>query len=167
MKVYLTSQACQKLWWSRWLQWCYSCLEGWLIANTEKWKCGRFQATCLLKMKNIKKMPKASSKSWKWGLVEANMLKDDLFPSRSLDVSQSLYVVRNILDSGPMQPNSWNWCPATTLGTLFWAWFDLWRLPRETVSKACSLLKVILLFTINLSTLTGYHKKYKKCLLEY
>ena len=37
----------------------------------------------------------------------------------------------------------------------FWVWFDLWRLPRETVSKSCSLLEVILLLTINLSSLLG------------
>ena len=40
--------------------------------------------------------------------------------------------------------NCRNWCPATTLGMSFWVWFDLWRLLRETVSKCCSLLEVIL-----------------------
>ena len=60
----------------------------------------------------------------------------------------------NIPVSGLKQPNCRNWCPATTLWMLFWVWFDLWRLPWETVSKSCSLLEVILLFTINLSTLS-------------
>ena len=44
--------------------------------------------------------------------------------------------------------------PCDSLGMYFWVWFDLWRLPRETVSKSCGLLEVILLLTINLSTLS-------------
>ena len=78
----------------------------------------------------------------------------DLFSSRSLDVSP---VIGNTPLSGLMQLNCRNWCPATTLGIIFWVWFDLWRLPRETVSKPCSLLEVILLLTINLSTLSQYY----------
>ena len=57
----------------------------------------------------------------------------------------TITVVGNILDSGPMQPNSWNWCPATTLGTLFRAWFDLWRLLPETVSPSSILLEAFTL----------------------
>ena len=44
----------------------------------------------------------------------------------------------------------------------FWVWFDLWRLPWETVSKPCSLLEVLLLCTINLSSLYDHHT-YIKC----
>ena len=58
----------------------------------------------------------------------------------------TIFVVGNNPVSWPMHPNCRNWCPATTLGMFFWVWFDLWRLPRETVSKSCSLLKVMLLF---------------------
>ena len=64
-------------------------------------------------------------------------------------------VIGNVPVSGLMQPNCRNWCPATTLGMFFWVWFDLWRLPRETVSKSCRLLEVILLITLNLSSLTS------------
>ena len=45
-----------------------------------------------------------------------------------------------------------------SLGIIFCMWFDLWRLPRET--KPCSLLEVILLLTINLSTLSHQHFKH-------
>ena len=58
----------------------------------------------------------------------------------------TIFVVGNNPVFWPMHPNCRNWCPATTLGMFFWVWFDLWRLPRETVSKSCSLLKVMLLF---------------------
>ena len=78
-------------------------------------------------MKNylcMKKMPKASSNSWRGSLVKTTLAeKWYLFSSRSMDVSHSLW-----------GKYSGVWCP---------------------VSKSCSLLKVTLLFTINLSTLSA------------
>ena len=75
-----------------------------------------------------------------------------LFPSRSLDVS---HFVMEII-----------WCPGQCNQTvetdalrlhwelIFWVWFDLGRLLRETVSISFSLLKVFMLFAINLFTLS-------------
>ena len=96
----------------------------------------------------IKKSPKASSRSWKgssWKWIFWSVFKQ----KPGCIISDRKYsVVR------ANATNCRNWCPATTLGMFFWVWFDLWRLLRETVSKFCSLLEVILLLTINLSTLS-------------
>ena len=100
-----------------------------------------------------KKMLKAISKSWRGSLVKTTFAEKWYFFQAEAWMS-CILCEGNIPVSGLMQPNCRNWFPATTLGMLFWVWFDLWRLPWETVSIACSLLEVILLCQINLSTLS-------------
>ena len=134
-----------------------------LSLKSESGVFNSFQATWLRmllyvfwKMKNYlctKKMLKAISKSWRGSLVKTTFAEKWYFCQAEAWMS-CILCEGNIPVSGLMQPNCRNWFPATTLGMLFWVWFDLWRLPWETVSISCSLLEVILLCQINLSTLS-------------
>ena len=134
-----------------------------LSLKSESGVFNSFQATWLRmllyvfwKMKNYlctKKMLKAIRQILKRQFGENNICWEVIFFQAEAWMSYIL-CEGNIPVSGLMQPNCRNWFPATTLGMLFWVWFDLWRLPWETVSISCSLLKVIMLCQINLSTLS-------------
>ena len=96
----------------------------WVMLWKIFWNMKSFKSTQLRSRQRQAANPEKSS--------SVKMNPSDLFSSRSLDISP---VIGNNPLSGPMQLNCWNWCPATTLGIIFWVWFDLWRLPRETVSN--------------------------------
>ena len=66
-------------------------------------------------------------------------------------ISQILKGLTHCALSGPV---SRNWCPATTLGTTFWVWCDLWRFPCWIQFQYHAVYwKFITLWSINLSTL--------------
>ena len=145
-----------------------SLLSGMMVscnALTEKWKWGvqfipsnmaENAFVCLLKNEELlvhKEDAKGNQQILKRQFGENNICWEVIFFQAEAWMS-CILCEGNIPVSGLMQPNCRNWFPATTLGMFFWVWFDLWRLPWETVSISCSLLEVILLCQINLSTLS-------------
>ena len=92
------------------------------------------------------------SKSRRGNLVETIFAeKCYLFPSRSLDVSH--FVMEIIRCLGLCNQTVETDALRLHWELIFWVWFDLGRLLRETVSISFSLLKVFMLFTINLFSL--------------
>ena len=146
MKIWSTFSS-QKLWRSRWLQECHSCLE-WqpsplpLLKSKSGW-LNSSQETYLLEYEEQAswKHQRPRSKSWRGSLVRTSWLKSEFVQAEAWMCHT---VMGNIPESGPLQPDCRDWCTATILGTSFWVWFDLWRFPWETVSKSSILLEVLL-----------------------
>ena len=107
----------------------------------------------------MKILPKASSaKSRRGNLVETIFAgKWYLFPIRSLD--ESHFVMEIIRCLGLCNQTVETDALRLHWELIFWVWFDLGRLLRETVSISFSLLEVLMLFTINLFTLSSFGRR--------
>ena len=156
MKISLKSGICRVLQRSRQLLWCHSGLGWWLPAMPSlKSESGvdshlpTIMGDALASLlededcQYIQEVAKGKGKSWRSSSVGEKCLLKSYFLFLKTEAWMYHRVIGNNPLSGPMyQQNCRNWCPATTLGMIFWVWFDLWRLLRETVSTCCSLLKV-------------------------
>ena len=70
MKIRITSHICQMMWSSRWLLWCHSCLELWVI-TCPHWKVKYLNKVAALeifwnmKLSKKRKITKGEHKSWR------------------------------------------------------------------------------------------------------
>ena len=154
MKICLKSGICQVLQRSRQLMWCHSGLGWWLSAMPSlKSESGADPILPTNRGDALAILLEYEDCQYKQEFQRQRLILKKQFCRRKVLLkSESLFLVAeawmchivtgNNPLSRPMQQNCRNWCPATTLGMIFWVWFDLWRLLWETISNSCSVLEV-------------------------